>query len=113
MAECRENHHHTHDHKHGQNCGHPTVQHDGHTDYLHDGHMHHMHGDHVDEHSFGVDASTPDRCMPLQGCSAAGHKHGPNCGHAAVPHGNHADFLVDGRLHHMHGNHCDDHGKVA
>jgi hypothetical protein len=22
------------------------------------------------------------------------------------------DYLVNGRLHHVHGNHCDDHGPV-
>jgi hypothetical protein len=29
-----------------------------------------------------------------------------------VPHGDHLDFLVNGRLHHLHGDHCDDHGPV-
>lgn len=27
-----------------------------------------------------------------------GHIHGPNCGHTAVVHDGHIDFLVDGRL---------------
>ncbi len=40
------------------------------------------------------------------------HVHGPGCGHEAVPHGDHTDYLVDGRLHHPHGDHCDDHGPV-
>ena len=40
------------------------------------------------------------------------HKHGPSCGHEAVPHGEHIDYLVSGRLHHPHGDHCDDHGAV-
>lgn len=30
----------------------------------------------------------------------------------AVPHGDHIDYLVDGRLHHPHDDHCDDHGPV-
>jgi hypothetical protein len=30
-----------------------------------------------------------------------------------VPHGDHVDYLVDGRLHHPHDSHCDDHGPVA
>jgi hypothetical protein len=34
---------------------------------------------------------------------------GPNCGHEEVPHGDHVDYLVNGRLHHTHGDHCDDH----
>jgi hypothetical protein len=29
-----------------------------------------------------------------------------------VPHGDHFDYLVNGRLHHRHGDHCDDHGAV-
>ena len=40
------------------------------------------------------------------------HLHGPNCGHEAVPHGDHIDYLVDGHLHHPHGGHCDDHGRL-
>ena len=39
-----------HEHVHGPECGHETVEHDGHVDYLHDGHRHHPHGDHYDEH---------------------------------------------------------------
>jgi hypothetical protein len=30
-----------------------------------------------------------------------------------VPHGDHVDFLVNGRLHYPHGDHCDDHGPVT
>jgi UDP-2,3-diacylglucosamine pyrophosphatase LpxH len=30
-----------------------------------------------------------------------------------VPHGEHVDYLVDGHLHHPHGDHCDDHGELA
>ena len=56
------------------------------------------------------------------------HKHGPGCGHTAVrhgdhvdylhdghlhhAHGDHVDYLVDGHLHHPHGNHCDNHGPL-
>jgi hypothetical protein len=38
------------------------------------------------------------------------HIHGDGCGHAAIPHGDHVDYLVDGHLHHPHDGHCDDHG---
>ncbi len=38
------------EHKHGENCGHESVQHDDHVDYVHDGHRHAEHGDHYDEH---------------------------------------------------------------
>jgi hypothetical protein len=29
-----------------------------------------------------------------------------------VPHGEHTDYLVQGHLHHPHGDHCDDHGPL-
>ncbi len=29
------------------------------------------------------------------------HQHGTNCGHTAVQHGDHVDYLHDGHLHHM------------
>jgi zinc transport system permease protein len=38
------------------------------------------------------------------------HQHGPDCGHEAIPHGDHVDYLVEGHLHHPHDDHCDDHG---
>jgi hypothetical protein len=40
------------------------------------------------------------------------HPHGPCCGPVAVRHNGPTDYLHDGRLHHPHGNHCDDHGPV-
>lgn len=42
----------------------------------------------------------------------AGHVHGPDCGHEAVPHEDHVDYVVDGRLHHPHADHCHDHGPA-
>lgn len=106
--------HEAHSHVHGPNCGHTAVKHEGHEDYLHDGHLHHNHGDHIDEHEFGVSAKNPSSCTPNHNCEAHEnvHKHGPNCGHEAVPHGDHTDYLVKGHLHHAHGDHCDDHGAV-
>lgn len=44
---------------------------------------------------------------------AKDHVHSASCGHAAVVHGDHTDYVVDGHLHHAHGTHCDDHGKVS
>ena len=106
--------HANHPHTHGPGCGHIAVHHDGHTDYLHDGHLHHPHDDHVDEHVIAVSVGNPDRCTPDHRCGGhdAAHRHGPACGHEAVPHGDHTDYLVDGHLHHPHGNHCDDHGAL-
>ena len=37
------------------------------------------------------------------------HRHGPGCGHTAVRHGDHVDYLHDGHLHHMHDGHVDEH----
>lgn len=40
------------------------------------------------------------------------HSHGEGCGHPFILHDGHIDYIVDGRLHHVHGGHCDDHGPV-
>ena len=102
--------HEDHPHQHGPGCGHTAVMHDGHVDYLHDGHLHNLHDGHVDEHVIEVSATNPVACKRTSG---AAHKHGPDCGHERVPHGDHVDCLVDGRLHHVHGDHCDDHGPLT
>lgn len=91
-----------------------AVKHNGHTDYLKNGHLEHQEGGKVEEHKIEIDATHPDRCTgdhELAG-HPKGHVHGPNCGHEAVPHGDHMDYLVNGHLHHPHGNHCDDHGVL-
>ncbi len=107
--------HESHDHQHGTGCGHTPVEHDGHTDYLHDGHLHHQREDGtVEEHVIPVSEKNPDGCTPEHACGHhdADHVHGPGCGHEAVPHGDHVDYLVDGHLHHPHDGHCDDHGPI-
>lgn len=111
-ATCKK--HEGHSHVHGPSCGHTAVKHDGHTDYLHDGHLHHVHEDHVDEHKLSANADNQDKCTPEHRCGAheSNHVHGPKCGHERVPHEDHVDYLVKGHLHHPHGNHCDDHGKL-
>lgn len=38
-----------------------------------------------------------------------GHEHGDDCGHTAVRHEGHVDYLHDGCLHHPHGDHVDEH----
>lgn len=38
-----------------------------------------------------------------------GHDHGPGCGHLAVEHGDHIDYIHDGHRHAMHGEHYDEH----
>jgi hypothetical protein len=69
----------------------------------------------VEEHAIDVGAENPDGCTPSDraDCRGAGHVHGPGCGHEAVPHGDHVDYLVDDHLHHPHGDHCDNHGPVT
>jgi len=37
------------------------------------------------------------------------HKHGPGCGHQAIQHENHVDYVHDGHLHYMHNDHIDEH----
>lgn len=102
-----------HPHRHGQDCGHTAVRHEGHVDYLHNGHLHHPHDGHVDEHVIAVSDRNPDRCTKGEDTECdEGHVHGSDCGHEPVPHGNHTDYLVDGRLHHQHEEHCDDHGPL-
>jgi len=112
MASC--NIHDDHPHQHGPNCGHRAIMHEGHIDYLHDGHLHHPHEGHVDEHIISVSADHPDECTSGHECDGheSAHTHGPRCGHDAVPHGDHIDYLVKGHLHHPHDGHCDDHGAV-
>ena len=37
------------------------------------------------------------------------HDHGPVCGHVAVTHGDHVDYVHDGHRHAIHGKHYDEH----
>ncbi len=37
------------------------------------------------------------------------HEHGPGCGHEALPHGDHVDYLHDGHRHAPHDGHYDEH----
>ena len=41
------------------------------------------------------------------------HEHGPGCGHPAVGHGDHVDYLHDGHRHAAHEGHYDEHGQHA
>jgi hypothetical protein len=100
--------HHHHPHQHSIACGHTKIRHDNHIDYLHNGHLHHEHQGHWDECKIEVSETNPDICKPIDcGCN-----HDEDCDHEMVPHGDHYDYLVNGRLHHVHNGHCDDHGPV-
>jgi hypothetical protein len=107
--------HSNHSHVHGPNCGHSSVRHEGHKDYLHAGHLHHQEGSRVEEHSLAVGAANPAICTPDHHCGGHddAHRHGPGCGHEAIPHGDHEDYIVAGHLHHPHDKHCDNHGQVT
>jgi len=107
--------HDKHEHEHGAQCGHTAVKHDDHVDYLHDGHLHHTHDGHTDEHQLAVGSANASTCTPDHSCTghASEHEHSATCGHEAVPHGDHMDYIVDGHLHQPCGTHCDDHGAVS
>ncbi len=40
------------------------------------------------------------------------HEHGPGCGHPAVAHGDHVDYLHGGHRHAAHEGHYDEHGEA-
>ncbi len=103
-----------HDHEHGPGCGHTAVRHGDHVDYLYEGELHHHGGDAVEGHTVDVSDRNPAACTLGHDCDEheSGHEHGPACGHDAVPHGDHVDYLVGGHMHHPHGDHCDDHGPL-
>lgn len=102
------NTHNNHEHKHSIACGHTKIQHGDHIDYVHHGHLHHIHDDHWDECRIPIDGINPNEENNVNcGCN-----HGMDCGHEMVQHGDHMDYLVNGRLHHSHAGHCDDHGPV-
>lgn len=102
--------HEHHTHQHGDGCGHLRIRHGDHEDYLHDGHLHHNAADgEVAKHVLDVTEENPAGCHQLSCHLQAQHAEDA----PKVPHGDHEDFLVGGRLHHVHGDHCDDHGAVA
>jgi hypothetical protein len=76
--------------------------------------MHRPHDGHIDECSVAVGSANASGCTPSHACGShdAAHTHGAGCGHDAVPHGDHTDYLVGGHLHHPHAGHCDDHGAL-
>lgn len=103
--------HHVHDehnHQHSLACGHTKIRHEDHIDYVHNGHLHREHEGHWDECIISVSNVNQDECKPFE-CQCT---HNEDCGHELVPHGDHTDYLVNGRLHHVHDGHCDDHGAV-
>ncbi|MGH3362270.1 MAG: metal ABC transporter permease [Nocardioides sp.] len=57
-------------------------------------------------------ARAPFPTIPVEGHDVSDvhpHVHGPDCGHLAVPHGDHVDYVHDGHRHAEHGKHYDEH----
>ena len=51
-----------------------------------------------------------DEAMPHDVVPAShAHQHGAECGHQAVEHGDHIDYVHDGHRHAVHGDHYDEH----
>ena len=106
-------------HVHGPNCGHLAVVHDDHIDYLlENGYFESVHH----ESPIGIPHLLPARkehvmhnCrleLPDLPDCAKKHKsiHDECCGYQKVRHDDHFDYLINGELHHLHGDHCDSHG---
>jgi zinc transport system permease protein len=53
--------------------------------------------------------ATPHRSATDDHDHEDGHQHGAACGHPAVPHGDHVDYVHDGHRHAVHGEHYDEH----
>ncbi|MEL7129345.1 MAG: hypothetical protein AAGK23_07340 [Pseudomonadota bacterium] len=105
--------HNDHEGVHSANDGHIAINHDGHVDHLHDGHLHNVHGSHVDEHVIAVSTANPVAEEIISLVDDEGHLHsGDDEDHALIQHGDHFDYLHDGRLHFVHGDHVDDHGAI-
>lgn len=49
------------------------------------------------------------RATPHRSSATHPHQHGDDCGHPAVPHGDHVDYVHDGHRHAVHGEHYDEH----
>ncbi len=58
-----------------------------------------------EEEPAGLAPATDHTAVPEE----HGHEHGPDCGHPAVRHGDHVDYVHDGHRHAPHGSHYDEH----
>jgi hypothetical protein len=93
--------HDEHPHVHDRFCGHAAVAHEDHVDYLHDGHVHLVHGDHVDEE--------PLETVGHVAHTGHMHVHEDGCGHPAVSHLDHVDYVHGDHRHTGHDVHYDEH----
>lgn len=98
---------------HSSDDGHIAINHDGHIDHLHDGHLHSVHDGHVDEHVLSVSAAHPVAEKLVKQVKHTKHNHSSDDNdHPTIQHGDHFDYVHDGKLHHVHGDHVDNHGKL-
>ena len=97
-----------HKHQHSIACGHTKIKHEDHIDYLHNGELHHEKNGSWEKCKIPVTDKNPAESKQLP----CGCKHTEECGHEMVPHGDHKDYLVNGRLHHVKDGKCYDHGPV-
>jgi len=101
-----------HSHKHKEGCGHKTISHGDHLDFAHGNHLHAQHSDHFDDHG-PVDSKRKLATATHRISKNHNHRHGEDCGHKMVEHGDHKDFLHDGEYHAAHGKHYDLHGTSS
>lgn len=99
-----------HSHEHSIACGHTKIKHEGHIDYVHNGELHHKNNGDWVNCAISVSDKNPAEDNSVLPC---GCDHNKECGHEMVPHGDHKDYLVNGRLHHVQDGKCYDHGPVA
>lgn len=96
-------------HVHGDDCGHLKIKHGDHFDFLENGSLTASGTAPGSRHSLDISATNPSGCR-AEGSLVCFRHHGGS--DPQVPHGDHMDYLYHGRLHHPHGDHCDDHGPV-
>jgi hypothetical protein len=98
------------DHEHRIGCGHVAVIHDGHADFLIPdvsgvSHLEHIHHGKTLQHVLKDNSANPIVCAPVENGHQREHLHGKDCGHEAILHEDHVDYIVDNLLHHFHGDH--------
>ena len=114
-------------HDYDETKGHPddpapipiSIRHGDDIDVLQGSHLHFLREDGaLEEHTIEISERNPADCTGSHSPDAAelghepGHRHGQDCDHPQVPHGGHMDYLVNGCLHFVHGDHCDEYGPV-
>ncbi|MEL7486841.1 MAG: hypothetical protein AAGJ87_06470, partial [Pseudomonadota bacterium] len=73
-----------------------------------------VHDGHVDEHVIAVSADNPVSEALVKVVKDGDHAHSADdAEHPRIQHGDHFDYLHNGRLHALHDGHVDDHGKIS